>query len=110
MLDPAQIPFRETSHSGIALHFLHRDEESGRAIVLIRMEPGCGYPTHRHIGTEEVLVLQGGYRDEQGEHEAGEFVSYADGTTHTPVALELGEPCVLFAIAERGIELAESSG
>jgi len=82
------------------------DQRSGRALVLIEMAPGHGYPRHRHRGAEEVLVVQGAYRDEAGEHPAGQFVSYADGTVHTPVALDGSpEPCVLLALAHEGISL-----
>ena len=75
--------------------------------MLIRMEPGCGYPPHRHPGGEDVLVLQGGYRDEQGEHRSGAYVRYPEGSSHSPVALMDGPDCVLFAIVARGIERLE---
>jgi len=70
------------------------------------MDPGHGYPRHTHRGVETVLVLQGGYRDERGEHRAGDFVDYADGTTHAPVALLGDRPCVLLALAHEGVLLA----
>lgn len=86
--------------------------------VLIRMEPGHGYPAHRHLGVEEVLVLAGGYRDGRGVHAEGSFVRYEAGSAHSPVACgERGRPtgrdypaCVLFAIARAGIELLEEDG
>lgn len=75
------------------------------------MSPGCGYPPHRHIGIEEVLVLAGGYRDESGEHRAGEYLRYPPDSIHAPVAL--GDPrspegpeneaCLLFASARGGV-------
>lgn len=81
--------------------------------VLIRMAPGCGYPTHLHLGIEDVLVLAGGYRDELGEYGVGAFVRYPAGSRHSPVALgETASPegpsnpaCILFASARGGIEL-----
>ena len=82
------------------------------ATVLIRMEPGHGYPPHRHVGAEEVVVLAGGYRDEEGEHRQGDYVRYPAGSVHAPVALGDSDtpagpenpPCVLFAVAHDGIE------
>lgn len=81
-------------------------------MVLIRMEPGCGYPLHRHRGIEDVLVLQGGYRDDLGEYLAGTHIRYASGSAHSPVAL--GDPkrpsgednpsWILFAIARGGVD------
>lgn len=86
--------------------------ESGAA-VLIRMDPGRGYPAHRHLGIEEVLVLAGGYSDADGIHRSGEYVRYLPGTEHSPRAL--GDPdrpvdaenpaCILFATARGGIQI-----
>lgn len=81
--------------------------------VLIRMAPGSGYPTHRHLGPEDVLILAGGYADDDGRiHSAGSFVRYPAGSVHQPTALGLAdEPvsesnpaCVLYAVAHGGTE------
>ena len=101
------VPFRPTRYPGVSIHFYHRDEATRNAAVMIRMEPGCSYPAHRHRGVEELLVLQGGYRDERGEHRVGEYVRYEDGTVHHPVALEGGEACVFFAVSGEGIDVLE---
>ncbi len=111
--DPS-IPWRETRHPGVRWVLLSKEGDfPGRgAAVLIRMEPGQGYPPHRHLDGEEVLVLEGGYRDEAGEYRAGDFVRYAAGSCHAPVALgDAGRPagpehpaCLLFAVARGGIE------
>lgn len=84
------------------------------ATVLIRMEPGHGYPSHKHLGVEQVLILAGGYRDERGEHPTGSYLRYEEGSVHSPVALgQAGEcasarnpACVLFAFSQGGIEPA----
>ncbi|HIF41720.1 MAG TPA: hypothetical protein EYQ74_11555 [Planctomycetes bacterium] len=89
----------------------------GGVSALIRMQPGRGYPAHRHLDFEDVLILSGGYRDEFGEHGAGTYLRYPPGSTHAPVALgdfaqDAGPgnpPCLLFAVARGGIELEESS-
>lgn len=121
-LDERALAWRATRHAGIAWFPLHLgDAPAGEsppgdarapveAVVLIRMEPGCGYPAHTHVGVEDVLVLRGGYRDERGEYRAGAYVRYAAGSRHTPVALGAREraidaenpACVLFAIARAG--------
>ena len=88
------------------------DPRSDTPVVVIRMAPGCGYPAHRHVGAEDVLILQGGYRDEMGEHRAGTYLSYPPGSVHTPVACgdrdrpesEENPACILFAIARGGVE------
>jgi anti-sigma factor ChrR (cupin superfamily) len=106
MLDLTLIPWRATRHEGIRLHFLRRDEATGDATVLIRMEPGCSYPTHRHNGVEEVFILQGGYRDARGTHRAGDYVLNEAGSAHNPTALtDPDEDCIMLAVAHGGIEL-----
>lgn len=99
------IPWRETRYAGTSVFFYVSDERTGRVVALIRMLAGCGYPRHRHTGAEQVLVLRGGYRDEFGEHTAGRFVTYAAGSSHTPVALD-ETTCVLLAVAHEGVVLA----
>ena len=89
------------------------DSRAGDATVLIRMEPGSSYPEHEHLGVEEVLILAGGYRDADGEHRAGSYLRYPEGSRHAPVALGdpranigVGNPaCVLFAVAHGGVRL-----
>jgi predicted ChrR family anti-sigma factor len=104
MYDLNQIDWKPTKHKGIFVNVLRRDEETNDATVLIRMQPGCGYPAHRHAGVEEVFILQGGYRDSRGELRAGQFIMNEAGSAHAPVALE-GEDCIMLAVAHGGIEL-----
>ena len=112
------VDWQETGVPGVRLvplfpdHVVSSGGGAREATVLIRMEPGHGYPAHRHLDVEEVLLLQGGYRDERGEHRAGDYVRYEAGSVHTPVALGDASapagadnpPCVLFAVARGGIE------
>ena len=104
-LDLESIPFQETNHEGIGVHFFYTDRSTGHAAVMIQMQPGCSYPRHRHRGAEELLILRGGFRDESGEYRAGQFCRFEDGSVHHPVALPGDEPCVFFAIAQEGIDL-----
>lgn len=119
-LDDASVPWISTSHLGVCWYPLGAEASGSRKakdeVVLIRMSPGRGYPPHRHLGDEDVLILQGGYADELGEHPAGTFLRYLAGSTHSPVAR--GDPglpesdenpaCILFAIARGGVqELAQ---
>ena len=105
MFDFTSIEWRATRYEGIFLHVLRRDDETGDATVMIRMKPGCGYPAHRHNGVEEVLILQGGYSDQRGEHRAGDYVLNEAGSAHHPVALGGAEDCIMVAFAHGGIRL-----
>ncbi len=120
-IDEQALGWRATRHVGIEWVPLHLGSEGTAPVdtavpmetaVLIRMAPGCGYPAHRHVGIEEVLVLRGGYRDESGEHCAGDYLRYPAGSAHTPVALGIrgapegpeNEACLLFASARDGVQ------
>jgi anti-sigma factor ChrR (cupin superfamily) len=117
----ASLDWRPTRDPGVSWFPLHlADEESsgtrrGAATVLIRMEPGSRYTPHRHLGTEDVLVLHGGFRDRWGEYRQGEHVHYPPGSVHAPVALgDAAQPsgpanpaCILYASVPLGIELVE---
>ena len=104
MFDLNSITWQATRHEGIFVNILRRDEQSSDATVLIRMQPDCSYPAHRHSGIEEVFILQGGYRDARGQVRAGDYVVNEAGSAHTPIALE-GEDCIMLAVAHGGIEL-----
>jgi anti-sigma factor ChrR (cupin superfamily) len=114
-LDDAGVPWRATSHAGVYWLALHLAPGAGPrdTTVLIRMDPGRGYPPHRHVGVEDVLVLRGAYQDELGVHAAGSYVRYAAGSRHSPLALgdstrpaDADNPaCILFSVARGGVEL-----
>jgi anti-sigma factor ChrR (cupin superfamily) len=108
--DPMAVDWPSSRRAGIFVKVLWSDERSGDAAVLVRMDPGCEYPRHRHVGDEEVLVLQGGFRDESGEYAAGAFHRFAAGSVHAPVAFDGDEACVLFALAHSGIEILDRAG
>jgi anti-sigma factor ChrR (cupin superfamily) len=115
-VDTGDVAWRETRTPGVRWLLLGPRKAGGEgtqreATVLIRMDPGHGYPAHEHLDVEEVLILAGGYRDEQGEHGCGSYLRYEAGSAHAPVALgDAGRPadatnpaCVLFAVARGGI-------
>lgn len=123
--DLEALPWRATSMPGVSWIPLHLDEQPSAsqsggprpvgATVLIRMEPGRGYEAHRHVGTEDVLVLRGGYRDEWGTYRRGDHVHYPAGSVHGPCALGSAERavddtnpvCVLYSSVPGGIEYVE---
>ncbi|HTQ78551.1 MAG TPA: cupin domain-containing protein, partial [Thermoanaerobaculia bacterium] len=50
----------------------------------------------------DVLVLQGGYEDEKGRYEAGDYAVYETGSEHRPTT-ERGEECWILVRLERPI-------
>jgi putative transcriptional regulator len=71
---------------------LVRDPLTHSALLIGCLPAGHAFPSHLHLGPEDVQLLAGGYGDEMGHYEAGEYAAYEPGTIHRPVA-EAGRPC-----------------
>jgi quercetin dioxygenase-like cupin family protein len=56
---------------------------------LVRVAAGARFPTHKHLGQERVLVLEGGYKDEQSGriYLPGDLHEMPAGSEHAYVAL-----------------------
>jgi putative transcriptional regulator len=81
-----------------------RGEES-----FLRCRPGKAIPAHTHGGLEAVLVLQGGFRDQNRHYSAGD-IAVADGTIdHRPVA-DRGVDCIIFVVQEAPVRLTGPLG
>lgn len=88
------------------LHF----EAGPRALAVdagfVRLAPGVEFPTHRHLGRERALVLEGAYLEvETGQVvRAGEAAERLPGSTHTFRALP-GADLVFAVVLEGPIEI-----
>jgi len=58
--------------------------ESGRVTSLVRFDAGARFPAHDHPDGEEILVLDGTFSDEFGDHPKGTFMLNPEGTHHEP--------------------------
>lgn len=58
--------------------------EVARATSLVRYAPGSRFERHTHGGGEEILVLEGLFRDEYGEYPAGTWLRNPRRSRHTP--------------------------
>jgi anti-sigma factor ChrR (cupin superfamily) len=73
---------------------LDRDgAEIARATSIVRYAAGARFKQHEHGQGEEILVLDGEFRDEHGVYPAGTYLRNPWGTRHSPFS-PLG--CVLF--------------
>lgn len=76
---------------------------AGADVGFVRVAAGGGFPVHRHLGHERVLVLQGSYRDRSGAvFRAGDIVDLPAGSEHDFVALP--GPDLLYAVVVHGVE------
>jgi len=84
-------------------------EIDGCDASLLWVRAGRAMPSHTHHGTELTLVLQGGFRDEDGHYIAGD-VAFADGDVdHKPIADE-DEDCICFAVTAGRLQLTGPVG
>ena len=51
---------------------------------MVRLAPGTRMPQHSHPGGEEIFVLEGELRDEQGSYPKGCWLRNPPGSTHAP--------------------------
>ena len=58
-------------------------EDGDRRTVLVRYEPGAVIPRHRHVGDEQIFVLEGSVSDDTGTCAAGDFARRPPGCVHT---------------------------
>jgi len=67
---------------GLSVMPLH--EHKGVSTALVRWAPDTRFDTHAHPGGEEILVLDGVFRDEDGEYPSGTWLRNPRGSRHTP--------------------------
>jgi putative transcriptional regulator len=67
--------------------------ESDARLWIMKASGGRGTFTHAHLSEEWTVVLEGGFTDETGRYEAGDFVAAGPGQPHSTVA-EQREGCV----------------
>jgi putative transcriptional regulator len=82
--DPAGWHWRSPWPSRVKFTLLTRDIDTNSALYLSYYAPRSRFPRHRHLGLEESVILAGGYQNGDVHVEAGDWVTGAPGTEHTP--------------------------
>jgi hypothetical protein len=72
---------------------------------LARFAAGMKFPTHRHQGHEDVLILEGSYTDSSGTVYRSGDVHHMEGDTEHAFTIAPDEPCVAAAV-HRGIRFS----
>jgi anti-sigma factor ChrR (cupin superfamily) len=90
----AQAQWVPSPLAGVERRMLDRvGDEVARATSVVRYAPGSRFERHLHGGGEEILVLDGVFSDETGDHPAGTYLRNPPGSSHAPFSRE---GCVLF--------------
>ena len=81
-IDTRSATFRPGLVPGLTVLPLH--EHNGISTALVRWAPQTQFNMHMHPGGEEILVLEGVFRDEDGEYPAGSWLRNPRWSRHTP--------------------------
>jgi len=72
----------------LGLSVLPLYDHPAEQVALVRWEPGTRFTAHRHVGGEEIFVLEGVFEDEQGRYPKGTWLRNPPGSTHEPFSRE----------------------
>lgn len=86
----------ETIFPGITMRQLSVNANTGYTVALIRMAAGSILPRHRHLGPEEVFVLEGDGINGDLSFSAGDFSSAPAGSIHEATTTANG--CLMLAV------------
>jgi anti-sigma factor ChrR (cupin superfamily) len=101
--DPATISIRlaegkwHTLAPKVSCKVLHTDSQTGLVTSLIKLEPGGCLPSHRHLGIEQTLVVEGDCRVNGEIFYPGDFRMRPADTEDTEVTTAHGTIILLIA-------------
>lgn len=98
---PALGPLRwRSAWKGTSQYALvHANRHDRGFLVAARAPRQSGFPAHEHLGPEDGVILAGGYDDEFGSFEVGDYAVYAAGSRHRPET-DREEGCVILVRLE----------
>jgi len=85
---------------GISVKLLATDAENHRVSMLVRLAPGADYPPHRHVGIEELHLLDGELMIDDRKLYPGDYSRAEAGSVDRRVWTETGCTCVLITSAK----------
>ena len=88
-------PEWEVAAPGIQVKILARNAENDSVSMLVRLDPGTDYPSHRHAGIEELHLLHGILKVDDRTLYPGDFIHAEAGTVDHRVWSETGCTCFL---------------
>jgi anti-sigma factor ChrR (cupin superfamily) len=90
----ADVPWVER-RPGVFWKTVWEDPDGRHKAILMRYAPGAAIPRHRHLGDEQIYVLEGSVSDETGVCTAGNYARRPPGCVHS-VRSETG--ALVFAV------------
>lgn len=87
-IDTQHQPWHQGLVDGLTVMPLH--EFKGEHIALVKWAPHTQFQPHRHLGGEEIFVLEGTFYDEHGCYPKGSWLRSPHLSQHTPFTKEDG--------------------
>ena len=94
---------------GMTIYHVEGGPRVARAITgFTRIESGGGFPEHKHLGKESILILQGYFKDTVSDvvHGPGDIVHMASQTSHGFEVLEGATQLTYLVVVQEGVEIA----
>ncbi len=82
VVNTKQMPWHQGMVSGLSVMPLHQFGTQHTALV--RWQPNTVFTSHQHWGGEEILVLEGVFRDDFGEYPEGSWIRSPHLSRHRP--------------------------
>ena len=79
-----------THDEGVSYKLLYADAARGAATTPVRMRPGSRIRSHRHLGVEQCLVLEGDVRSGAVAMKSGDFNCSLPGSVHEELVTDGG--------------------
>lgn len=85
----------QEAENGIRKAELIEDPRRGVRLLLVYAPPSATLTPHRHLGSESILVLEGGLEDRGREYRPGAWIHYSAGSCHAPRMTPSGCWCLV---------------
>jgi len=82
LVDVERVPWVER-RPGVSWKTLWEDPDGLHKAILMRYAPGASILQHRHLGDEQIFVLEGSVADDTGVCSAGHYARRPAGCVHT---------------------------
>ena len=84
-VDVSAVPWQER-HPGVHWKVLWEDPTRKARAILMRYDAGATIPRHRHVGEEQIFVLEGSVSDDTGTCTEGNYARRPPGCVHAVVS------------------------
>ena len=90
------IPFGLPESEGVFMKIYRADEETGRAVIKVKFEPGASAPRHYHFCTAVAHTLSGHWEYDEGDFWPGDTAIEPIGNNHQPSSDQGTEMLLVF--------------